>query len=67
MGAAAVQESDSVVVLDATGQLTVHEARSMAGAGSIAAEGLILSIGLIQAEAFVSTTQPKSEVKRSAS
>jgi DNA gyrase/topoisomerase IV subunit A len=67
MGAAAVKESDSVVVLDATGRLRIHEARSMAGAGSIAAEGLVLSMGLIQAETFVPTTQPGGEVKRSAS
>jgi hypothetical protein len=57
MGAAAVKESDSVVVLDATGKLTVHEARSLAGAGSVAAEGLILSIGLIQAEGASHPTQ----------
>ena len=50
MGAASVKNSDSVVVLDATGRLRVHEAGSMTGAGSIEAEGLILSIGLIQAE-----------------
>jgi DNA gyrase/topoisomerase IV subunit A len=50
MGAASVKNSDSVMVLDATGRLRVHEAGSMTGAGSIEAEGLILSIGLIQAE-----------------
>ena len=50
MGAAAVKDSDSVVVLDATGRLRLFEAGSMIGAGSIEAEGLILSIGLIQAE-----------------
>jgi DNA gyrase/topoisomerase IV subunit A len=69
MGAAAVRDSDAdaVVVLDATGRLRLLEAGSMAGAGSIEAEGLILSIGLIQAEAFVSTAQSTGEVKRSAS
>jgi DNA gyrase/topoisomerase IV subunit A len=50
MGAASVKNSDSIVVLDAAGRLTLHEAGSLAGAGSIEAEGLILSIGLIQAE-----------------
>jgi len=50
MGAASVKNSDSVMVLDATGRLRVHEAGAMTGAGSIEAEGLILSIGLIQAE-----------------
>jgi DNA gyrase/topoisomerase IV subunit A len=51
MGAAAVKEADSVVVLDATGRLRLFEAGSMIGAGSIEADGLILSIGLIQAKA----------------
>jgi hypothetical protein len=50
MGAAAVKDSDSIVVLDATGRLQILEADSMTGAGSIAADGLILSIGLIQAD-----------------
>ena len=50
MGAASVMDSDSVVVLDASGRLNVHEAGSMIGAGSIEADGLVLSIGLIQAE-----------------
>ena len=50
MGAASVRDSDSIVVLDASGRLNLHEAGATAGAGSIEAEGLILSIGLIQAE-----------------
>ena len=50
MGAAAVKDSDSVIVLDATGRLSVHQAGSMIGAGSIEAEAWILSIGVIQAE-----------------
>jgi DNA gyrase/topoisomerase IV subunit A len=50
MGAASVKDSDSVIVLDATGRLRLFEAGSMIGAGSIEAEGLILSIGLIQAD-----------------
>ncbi len=50
MGAASVKDSDSIVVLDATGRLKLHEAGSMTGAGSIEAEGLILSIGIIQAD-----------------
>jgi hypothetical protein len=49
MGAAAVRDSDSVVVLDATGRLRLLEAGSITGAGSIEAEAWILSIGLIQA------------------
>jgi len=52
MGAAAVKDSDAdaIIVLDATGRLSVHEAGSMTGAGSIEAEGWILSIGVIHAE-----------------
>jgi DNA gyrase/topoisomerase IV subunit A len=51
MGAAAVRDSDSVIVLDATGRLSVYEAGAMTGAGSIAAEGWILSIGVIHSQA----------------
>jgi len=50
MGAASVKDSDSVVVLDATGRLKLYEAGSMTGAGSIEADGLILSIGIIPAD-----------------
>lgn len=50
MGAAAVQDGDQVVVLDATGRLRILEAESMTGSGSIAADGLILSIGRIPAD-----------------
>jgi hypothetical protein len=52
MGAAAVKDLDSVVVLDASGRLRILEAGSITGAGSIAAEGWILSIGLIQADSL---------------
>ena len=51
VGAAAVKDEDRVAVLDATGNLNVHAAGAMSGAGSIEAEGLILSIGVIPAEA----------------
>jgi DNA gyrase/topoisomerase IV subunit A len=49
MGAAAVKDSDAeaVAVLDASGRLKILEAGSITGAGSIEAEGWILSIGLI--------------------
>ena len=50
MGAASFRDGDQVVVLDATGRLNLHEAEATTGAGSIEAEGLILSIGLIQAD-----------------
>ncbi|MEP7136201.1 MAG: hypothetical protein ABI904_14840 [Chloroflexota bacterium] len=52
MGAASVKDSDSVVVLDATGRLKLYEAGSMTGAGSIEADGLILSISRIQTESW---------------
>lgn len=51
MGAATVKDADSVIVLDASGRLDVHAAGSMIGAGSIEAEGWILSIGVIHAQA----------------
>lgn len=50
MGAAAVQDGDQVLVLDATGRLRILETDSMTGAGSIEADGLILSIGRIPAD-----------------
>jgi DNA gyrase/topoisomerase IV subunit A len=52
MGAAAVQDGDKVMALDATGRLRILEADSMTGAGSIEADGLILSIGRIPVESL---------------
>jgi len=57
MGAAAVQDGDQVVVLDATGRLRILEAESMTGAGSIEADGLILSIGRIPADSVTSSSK----------
>ncbi|MCI0556380.1 MAG: hypothetical protein L0287_36020, partial [Anaerolineae bacterium] len=51
VGAASVRDDDRIVVLDANGNLNIHLAGSMTGAGSIEAGGLILSIGVIPAEA----------------
>jgi hypothetical protein len=51
VGAASVQDDDRIVVLDATGNLNIHLAGSITGAGSIEADGLVLSIGVIPAEA----------------
>jgi hypothetical protein len=50
IGAASVRDEDRIVVLDATGSLNIYVAEAMTGAGSIEAEGLILSIGVIPAE-----------------
>jgi len=52
IGAASVQDKDRIVVLDSKGNLTVHVTESITGAGSIEAEGLVLSIGVISAEAW---------------
>ena len=53
VGAVCVKENDHVAVLDAAGSLTIHVAESIAGAGSIEAEGLtgeVVAIGVIPAE-----------------
>jgi hypothetical protein len=47
MGAAAVQDSDQIAILDASGKINIHDARTMTGSGSVPAEGWILSMGLI--------------------
>ncbi len=49
VGAASVHETDSIAVLDVEGNLSLHVAGSMTGAGSIEAGGLVLSIGRIPA------------------
>jgi DNA gyrase/topoisomerase IV subunit A len=50
IGAASVREADQVVALDAKGNLTLHAAQAVTGSGSIEADGLILSIGVIPSE-----------------
>ena len=52
IGAASVRGQDRIAVLDSKGNLKVHSADAITGVGSIEAEGLILSIGVIQAEAW---------------
>jgi DNA gyrase/topoisomerase IV subunit A len=52
IGAASVRDKDRIAVLDSKGNLRVHQAESVAGNGSIEAEGLILSIGVLPAEAW---------------
>jgi len=52
IGAASVREADRIAALDSKGNLTVHAAGSIMGAGAVeGATGAILSIGLIPAEA----------------
>ena len=50
IGAAPARDGDRIVVLDAKGNLRVHAAESITGSGSIEAEGLILSIGVVPGE-----------------
>jgi hypothetical protein len=50
IGAASIRGQDRITVLDSKGHLNIHKAESIVGSGSIKAEGLILSIGVIQAE-----------------
>jgi DNA gyrase/topoisomerase IV subunit A len=52
IGAAAVRDKDRIAVLDSKGNLQVHIVESITGSGSIEAEGLVLSIGVIPAEAW---------------
>jgi hypothetical protein len=54
IGAASVREADRIAILDSKGNLKVHLAESIIGAGSVEAEGLtgvVLSIGVIPAGA----------------
>ena len=54
VGAASVRDADRIAVLDAKGNLKLHKAESIMGAGSIEAEGLTgiaLSISVIPGEA----------------
>lgn len=51
IGAASVRDKDRIVVLDSKGNLKIHVAGSVIGSGSIEADGLLLSIGVIPAEA----------------
>jgi hypothetical protein len=52
IGAASVRDQDRIAVLDSKGNLRVHRAESITGVGSIEAEGLILSVGVISADAW---------------
>ena len=56
IGAASVRGTDRIVVLDARGNLKIHMAEAMTGSGSIEADGLILSVGVIPAEAWKDVT-----------
>jgi DNA gyrase/topoisomerase IV subunit A len=51
IGAASVRDTDRVAVLDSKGNINLHVAESIVGAGSVDAEGLVLSICVIPAEA----------------
>jgi DNA gyrase/topoisomerase IV subunit A len=55
IGAVSVRDDDRILVLDSKGNVRVHRAQAIAGVGSIEAEGLILSIGVIPADAWRGT------------
>jgi DNA gyrase/topoisomerase IV subunit A len=55
IGAASVRDQDRIVVLGAQGHLKVHLVEALTGAGSIAAGGVLLSIGVIPAPAGVTS------------
>ena len=55
IGAASVRDADRIIVLDSKGNLNVHITETITGSGSIEAEGLILSIGVIPAEEWKDT------------
>jgi hypothetical protein len=52
IGAASVRDADRIALLDSKGNLKIHLAESITGSGSIEAEGVILSIGVIPAEVW---------------
>ena len=52
IGAASVRDADHIAVLDSKGNLNIHVAESILGAGSIEAEGVVLSIGILPAEGW---------------
>jgi hypothetical protein len=56
MGAAAVQDSDQIAILDASGKINIHNAATMTGSGSVPAEGWILSMGLISTQGGVTAS-----------
>ena len=56
IGAASVRDADRIAVLDAKGNLKMYVAEAMIGAGSIEAESLALSIGVIPAESAEKTS-----------
>jgi DNA gyrase/topoisomerase IV subunit A len=53
IGAASVRDSDRIVVLDSKGNLQIHVAESIIGGGSIEADGLVLSMSVVPAKAWV--------------
>lgn len=51
IGAASVRAADRIAVLDSNGSLSLHVAEAIVGSGSVEGEGVILSIGVLPAEA----------------
>jgi hypothetical protein len=52
IGAASVRDADRIAVLDSKGSLSIHVAEAIVGAGSVEGEGVILSLGVLPAEAW---------------
>jgi hypothetical protein len=50
VGAACLHNADQIVVLDAGGRLSLVQAAVAAGAGSIPAEGVVLSFGVVPSD-----------------
>jgi DNA gyrase/topoisomerase IV subunit A len=50
IGAASVREADRIAVLDLQGNLSIHSAGTVTGAGSVETESTILSVGVIPAD-----------------
>ena len=51
IGAGSLRDTDRIVALDSKGNVRIHQAEAIIGAGAIEADGLILSIGAISGEA----------------
>lgn len=50
IGAAAVRKGDRLAVLDAEGQITLHDTETLAGSGAVKAGGLVLSMGVVKGQ-----------------
>lgn len=49
IGAAAIRDPDRIAVLDGSGRLSLHQAETISGAGSISVDGVVLALGVVPA------------------